>query len=217
MKPVGLAVVGAGYWGNNLARNAQAAPEIALRTVCDTDHDRAARLAHAYGGVGSASSLEQVLDDPDVEAVAVATPAVTHHDVAAQALQAGKHVLVEKPIAASYEDGLAMVAEAEARGLTLMVDHTFCYTPVVQRIREIVREGVLGDVLFVDSVRINLGLVQPDVDVLWDLAPHDLSILDYILPEGFRFFLLLFIGYIIIKDNIAICNLLPNLFNHIVQ
>ena len=182
---LGVAVVGAGYWGANLIRNVQASEATELRWVCDADMARAERLGGAFGARVSAS-LDEVLADPGVEAVAIATPAATHHSVAMAALAAGKHVLVEKPIASSYEQGVEMVAEAEARGLTLMVDHTFCYTPVVQKIREIVRGGVLGDILFIDSVRINLGLVQPDVDVLWDLAPHDLSILDYVLPEGFR-------------------------------
>jgi predicted dehydrogenase len=119
-----------------------------------------------------------------VHAVAIATPAATHRDLAMAALEAGKHVLIEKPLAASYEDGLALVEEAERRSLTLMCDHTYCYTPAVTKIRELISSGDLGELHFIDSVRINLGLVQPDVDVLWDLAPHDLSILDSILPEG---------------------------------
>jgi predicted dehydrogenase len=132
------------------------------------------------------ADLSEALADPAVEAVAIATPAAAHHAVAMAAIRAGKHVLVEKPIASTYADALEMVEEAERRDLRVMVDHTFCYTPAVQKIRDLIRDGILGDILFVDSVRINLGLVQPDVDVLWDLAPHDLSILDYVLPEGFR-------------------------------
>jgi predicted dehydrogenase len=125
-----------------------------------------------------------VLADPEVQAVAVATPAATHLEVALAALDAGKHVLVEKPLAASYADGLKLVTTARERGLTLMLDHTFCYTPVVRRLRQLARDGELGELQYIDSVRINLGLVQPDIDVLWDLAPHDLSILDSILPAG---------------------------------
>jgi predicted dehydrogenase len=177
--------VGAGYWGSNVARNLVSSDATELTWVIDSDRGRAERLARP-AGASTAASVEEILQEDNFGAVAVATPAATHHEIAMAALAAGKHVLVEKPIASSYEQGVEMVAEAEARGLTLMVDHTFCYTPVVQKIREIVRGGVLGDLLFVDSVRINLGLVQPDVDVLWDLAPHDLSILDYVLPEGFR-------------------------------
>jgi predicted dehydrogenase len=179
------ALIGAGYWGSNLARNLAATDVTELVWVVDPDLARAERLARPTGAA-TAANVDEILRDDNVEAVAIATPAATHHELTMAALRAGKHVLVEKPIASSYEQGAEMVAEAEARGLTLMVDHTFCYTPVVQRIRELVRDGVLGDLLFIDSVRINLGLVQPDVDVLWDLAPHDLSILDYVLPEGLR-------------------------------
>jgi predicted dehydrogenase len=134
--------------------------------------------------VQATDDLQQVLEDPMVEAVAVATPAATHLGVAMAAIEAGKHVLVEKPLASSYAEGRALVDAADERGVVLMCDHTYCYTPAVQRIRELMRSGVLGELQFVDSVRINLGLVQRDVNVLWDLAPHDLSILDFVLPEG---------------------------------
>ncbi len=145
--------------------------------------DRAQRVLGGYSTVQATSDYAAVLADPRVHAVAVATPAGTHLDIALAALRAGKHVLVEKPLAATYADGLSLVTEAEERGLTLMCDHTYCYTPAVGRIRELVRSGELGDIHFVDSVRINLGLVQKDIDVMWDLAPHDLSILDFILPD----------------------------------
>jgi predicted dehydrogenase len=118
--------------------------------------------------------------------VAIATPARTHREVASQCFDAGKHVLVEKPLAPSVADGRVLVEQAEEAGLVLMCDHTFCYTPPVRRIRDLVAAGALGDVQYVDSVRINLGLVQPDVDVFWDLAPHDLSILDFVLPPDRR-------------------------------
>ncbi|GGT21176.1 MULTISPECIES: Gfo/Idh/MocA family protein [Streptomyces] len=185
-EPLGVAVVGAGYWGPNLVRNFQASPAFRLRWLCDLDADRARRVLGGYSTVQATSDYAAVLADPAVDAVAVATPAGTHLDVALAALRAGKHVLVEKPLAATYEDGLRLVTEAEERGLTLMCDHTYCYTPAVARIRELVRSGELGDIQFVDSVRINLGLVQKDVDVLWDLAPHDLSVLDFILPDSVR-------------------------------
>lgn len=114
----------------------------------------------------------------------MATPARTHHPVVMAALEAGKHVMVEKPLAHTREHGAQMVAAAREHGRVLMADHTYCYTPAVMKIRELVDSGELGDILFVDSVRINLGLIQPDVDVFWDLAPHDLSILDFVLPGG---------------------------------
>jgi predicted dehydrogenase len=125
-----------------------------------------------------------VLSDRRVDAVAVATPAWTHFEVALACLEAGKHVLVEKPFASSVAEGEKLVATADRDSLVLMCDHTYCYTPAARKLRSLIREGVLGDIQYFDSVRINLGLVQPDVDIFWDLAAHDLSILDFILPDG---------------------------------
>jgi predicted dehydrogenase len=176
-------VIGAGYWGPNLIRNFRGSPDWQLTAVCDLDEARA-RKAVGDAPVDVETDLNCLLSRDDIDAVAIATPAWSHRGIAMAALQSGRHVLVEKPIAASSGEAREMVALAESRGLVLMCDHTYCYTPAVQRIREIVASGELGEILFVDSVRINLGLVQPDVDVLWDLAPHDLSILDFILPGG---------------------------------
>jgi predicted dehydrogenase len=182
-EPIGLAVIGAGYWGPNLVRNFQASPSFRLRWLCDLDVERARRVLGGYSTIAATDDYAAILADDEVQAVAIATPAGTHLDVAMAALRAGKHVLVEKPLAATYDEGRLLVDEAAARGLVLMCDHTYCYTPAVTRIREIVRSGELGDLHYVDSVRINLGLVQRDIDVMWDLAPHDLSILDFILPD----------------------------------
>ncbi|GLZ38316.1 Gfo/Idh/MocA family oxidoreductase [Actinokineospora sp. NBRC 105648] len=184
MGTIGLAVIGAGYWGPNLVRNAQATPGLRLRYLCDLDADRAKRVLGEYSTVAVSDSLDEVLADPSVDAVAIATPAATHLPVAMAALEAGKHVLVEKPLAATYAEGRQLVEAADKRGLTLMLDHTYCYTPAVAYLRDLLRGGGIGSVQYLDSVRINLGLVQPDVDVLWDLAPHDLSIFLSILPEG---------------------------------
>jgi len=181
-----IAVIGAGYWGPNLARNFRASPHWDLAAVCDLDVDRAARLAGPGSGVRVTSSVESLLADDSLDAVAIATPAATHHDIACAALAAGKHVLVEKPLADTSRRGEAMARVATAKSLVLMTDHTYCYTPAVLKIRELIDEGALGDILFIDSVRINLGLIQPDVDVFWDLAPHDLSIIDFVLPGGLR-------------------------------
>lgn len=183
---LGVAVVGAGYWGPNLIRNFRGSPQWRLRAVCDLDTERARRVVGDDGAVLVTADLDQVLDRDDIDAVAIATPARTHQPLAVAALGAGKHVLVEKPLADSVASGQTMVQTARDRGLVLMADHTYCYTPAVLKIRELVAAGELGEVLFVDSVRINLGLIQPDVDVFWDLAPHDLSILDFILPGGLR-------------------------------
>ena len=177
-------MVGAGYWGPNLVRNALQSPDTRLIAVCDVDIARANRLAESFSGVQATQELRDLLEDPEVEAIAVATPAATHLEVAMAAIEAGKQVLIEKPLASSYAEGRALVNAADERGVVLMCDHTYCYTPAVRRIRELVHSGVLGELHFVDSVRINLGLVQRDIDVLWDLAPHDLSILDFILPAG---------------------------------
>ncbi len=185
-QPIGVAVVGAGYWGPNLVRNFQAAPSFHLRWLCDLDIGRAQRVLGRYSTVVPTDDLAAVLADDGVDAVAVATPAGTHLEVALAALRAGKHVLVEKPLAATYADAATLLAEARRRGLVLMCDHTYCYTPAVLRIRELLHTGELGELHYVDSVRINLGLVQRDIDVVWDLAPHDLSILDFVLPPDMR-------------------------------
>ncbi len=183
-QPLGVAVIGAGYWGPNLVRNFQNSASYRLRWLCDLDANRARKVLGGYSTVEVTDDYARVLADDAVAAVAIATPAATHKDLALAALEAGKHVLIEKPLAATYADGKVLVEAAERRGLTLMCDHTYCYTPAVTKIRELVQEGALGELHFFDSVRINLGLVQRDVDVLWDLAPHDLSILDSVLPEG---------------------------------
>jgi predicted dehydrogenase len=186
MDNVGFAVVGAGYWGPNLVRNIAMNATSDLRWVCDLQLSQATRLAGTFAGAQATDSFEQVLADPDVQAVAIATPASTHADLAVRAMRAGKHVLIEKPIAASVAEAERMLAVAEAEQRVLMCDHTYCYTTAVQHIGKVIEQGDLGDILFVDSVRINLGLVQTDVNVLWDLAPHDLSILDQVLPASRR-------------------------------
>lgn len=178
------AVVGAGYWGPNLARNFAASPEWDLAAICDLDVDRAQKVADRVGGVPISQNLDEVLADPTIDAVAIATPARTHHQIVMAALAAGKHVTVEKPLADERSRGMEMVETARASGLVLLADHTYCYTPAALKIRELIAAGELGDILFIDSVRINLGLIQPDVDVFWDLAPHDLSIIDFVLPGG---------------------------------
>jgi predicted dehydrogenase len=152
--------------------------------VCDLDRERALRAVGPRSTVRVTDNLDDVIADPRVEAVAVATPAWTHFEIVLACLEEGKHVLVEKPMAASVSEGEKLVATAHRKGLVLMCDHTYCYTPAVRKLREVIRDGTLGDLQYFDSVRINLGLVQPDIDIFWDLAAHDLSILDFILPDG---------------------------------
>jgi predicted dehydrogenase len=184
LKPLGVAVVGAGYWGPNLVRNFRALPAFDLAWVCDLSRERALQAIGPRSTVRATDSLDDVLADPEIDAVAVATPAGTHTEVVLACLDAGKHVLVEKPLATSVAEAEKLVHAAEQRGLVLMCDHTYCYTPAVRKVRELSRLGALGSIQYFDSVRINLGLVQRDVDVFWDLAPHDLSILDFVLPDG---------------------------------
>jgi predicted dehydrogenase len=151
--------------------------------VCDKDRDRLEKSVRAYPDVESIEDIDDLLRRRDIEAVAVATPVSTHAQIAVAALEAGKHVLVEKPLAGSVRDAEEMVELARQTGLTLMVDHTFVYSPPVRKIKEILESGEIGDIYFIDSVRINLGLFQHDVNVVWDLAPHDLSILDHLIGQ----------------------------------
>ncbi|HUY36563.1 MAG TPA: Gfo/Idh/MocA family oxidoreductase [Pirellulales bacterium] len=179
VQPLRAAVLGCGYWGPNLIRNFATCEATRLVAVCDLDRARLDRATAQYPAVKTYQSADDLLRDPDVDAVAVATPAATHATLALAALDAGKHVLVEKPLADSVRGAEEVVRKARQRGLTLMVDHTFVYSPAVRKIKELIDTGELGEIYYVDSVRINLGLFQNDVNVLWDLAPHDISIVDH--------------------------------------
>ncbi|WP_028745667.1 Gfo/Idh/MocA family protein [Rhizobium mesoamericanum] len=179
---IGVAVVGYGYWGPNLVRNLAETPGAKLVWVCDLKKDRLAGVQLRYPTVQITDDFDEVLRDPSVEAVAIATPVSAHYMLAMKALMAGKHVFVEKPMASTSEEARRMVDEAARRRLILAVDHTFIHTGAVRKMREIIENG-LGDIYYYDSVRVNLGLFQHDVSVIWDLAVHDLSIMDYVLPE----------------------------------
>ncbi|QXC61708.1 Gfo/Idh/MocA family oxidoreductase [Aquihabitans sp. G128] len=181
---VGVAVIGAGYWGPNLVRNFLNCDRTWLWAVCDLDEQRARTVVGKRSSIEVTSRFEDLLADDRIEAVAIATPAATHLPLALAAIEAGKHILVEKPLALSAADARTIAEAAERAGLVAMCDHTFCYTPAVNRIRDEIAAGHLGRIQYVDSVRINLGLVQRDTDVFWDLLPHDLSILDSVLPAG---------------------------------
>jgi predicted dehydrogenase len=176
-----IGVIGAGYWGPNLIRNFAACADTELVAVCDKDRARLDKVLAGYPGVDAVDSFDALLKRDDVDAVAIATPVATHAPLALAALRAGKHVLIEKPMAACVRDAEAMVAAAIEAGRVLMVDHTFIYSGPVQKVKEIVDSGDLGEIYYVDSVRINLGLFQHDVNVVWDLAPHDLSIMDHLI------------------------------------
>jgi predicted dehydrogenase len=178
---ISVGVVGCGYWGPNLVRNFVENEAAELRWVCDRDARRLERVARRFPAARASQDYEELLRDPALAAVVVATPVATHHAFVRRALEAGKHVLVEKPFTASAREAEELIGLAGARGLVLMVDHTFIYTGAVRKIKEIVEAGEIGDLLYFDSVRINLGLFQHDVNVVWDLAPHDLSIMDYVV------------------------------------
>jgi predicted dehydrogenase len=179
---IGIGVIGYGYWGPNLVRNFMEAPGSTVVAVADTRPQRLAQVQSRYPTVQIVAEAREIFVNPKIDAVAVATPVATHFELALQALQAGKHVLVEKPLAASSEQAIQLIEEAGRRNLVLMVDHTFVYTGAVRKIRAMVADNTLGDVYYYDSVRVNLGLFQPDVNVIWDLAVHDLSIMDFVLP-----------------------------------
>jgi predicted dehydrogenase len=179
--PVRVGVIGCGYWGPNLIRNFVFHQDAVVTAVCDAQPDRAERVGRLYG-VGTRTSVPaDIIESPDVDLVVIATPARTHASLAQAAIEAGKHVLVTKPMTTSTEDAEMLVDLAEAKGVLLAVDHTFVYTGAVRKMRELVATGALGDIFYVDSVRINLGVFQSDINVIWDLAAHDVSIIDYVL------------------------------------
>ena len=181
--PVRVAVVGLGYWGPNLVRNLYELPEARVAAVCDADTSRLDNIRSRYPAIPGTTSFDALLEDPTVDAVAIATPVSTHATLCAKALEAGKHVFVEKPLAATSEEAEGLIELAEANDLVLMPGHTFLYSPPVVTIRELIANGVLGDIYFISTSRVNLGLHQADVSVAWDLGPHDFSILRYWLEE----------------------------------
>jgi predicted dehydrogenase len=178
-----IGVIGYGYWGPNLVRNFMAAPGSAVMRVCDLRKERLSSLGKLYPGLKTCTDSSELINDPEIDAVVIATPVSSHFDLAMAALKAGKHVLVEKPLAAKSDQARKLVDEATARNLVLLVDHTFVYTDAVRKIRELISSGQLGDIYYYDAVRVNLGLFQHDVNVIWDLAIHDLSIIDHVLPS----------------------------------
>ncbi len=181
--PVGVAVVGLGYWGPNLLRVLAENAGVEVRWICDLDSERLNRHRRRYPSTRATTRFERVLADDAVDAVLIATPVHSHYALAAQALEAGKHVFVEKPLAQSSELADDLAALACDRGLTLMCGHTFVYSPPVRAVKRLLEAGTLGDIYFISSSRVNLGLHQRDVSVIWDLGPHDFSILLYWLSE----------------------------------
>jgi predicted dehydrogenase len=181
--PVRIGVIGCGYWGPQLVRNFHEIPGATLIAVADTRADRLEYVRQRYPGVGLYPDYRQLLET-DVEAVVIATPIHTHYAVGRDAILAGKHVLVEKPMTDSVEDAARLITLADAKGVTLMAGHTFLYNPAVEALRSIVQTGELGRIHYVDTARLSLGLFQRHVNVIWDLAPHDISILSYVLNRN---------------------------------
>ncbi|MFA4826217.1 MAG: Gfo/Idh/MocA family oxidoreductase [Methanoregula sp.] len=180
---VGVGIVGYGYWGPNLVRNFSEVDCCEVVAVSDFRKERLSLVSKRYPKVKTTTEFQDILRNEAVDAVVIATPVSTHYDLTMQALRAGKHVFVEKPIAHSSKAAQEMIDEAKRLGLTLQVDHTFIYTGAVEKMHQLVAGNELGDIYYYDSVRVNLGLFQNDVSVVWDLAVHDLAIMDYIIPE----------------------------------
>ena len=178
-----VGVIGYGYWGPNIVRNLHGVDSVKVEMVCDKSESRLAQARKAYPGIRTVTDSAEVLRSPKIDAVAVITPVWSHYELAKQALENGKHVFIEKPFTSSSAQADELIELAARKKLTIMVDHTFLFTGAVRKIRELTKSGALGDLYYYDSLRVNLGLFQHDVSVVWDLAPHDLSIMDYII-EG---------------------------------
>jgi predicted dehydrogenase len=174
-----IAVIGIGYWGPNLIRNFIKHHSIDKVYCYDVNKTRLSTVVRDFPGIISSSSYDEILQNPAIDAVAIATPVATHFELARKALECGKHVFIEKPLTSTSAEARELIDLAQKKGLKLMVDHIFVYNGAVKKIKEIIDSGEIGELMYFDAVRINLGLFQHDVNVIWDLAPHDLSILDY--------------------------------------
>jgi predicted dehydrogenase len=180
---INVGVLGCGYWGPNLIRNFMEVQNHRLKTVCDLRQERLDFIKSRYPAVEVTQNYRDILNDADIQAVAIATPVSTHYQFAKEALENGKHVMVEKPFTANVAQGEELIYLAQKKGKIVLVDHTFIYTGAVRKMKEIIDTGQLGTLYYFDSVRINLGLFQHDINVIWDLAPHDISIMDYLLNQ----------------------------------
>src|SRR5688572_4154762 len=183
MANINIGVIGYGYWGPNIVRNFFSAANCTVKAVADGRQERLAVLAKVFPSINGVKTAEEIINDKEIDAVVVATPVFTHFALAKKALENGKHVLIEKPMTSTVAQAEELIELAAQKGLTLMADHTFLYTGAVQKMKELIDTGIVGTPSYFDSSRINLGLFQPDVNVLWDLAPHDISILTYLITE----------------------------------
>ena len=184
MANINLGVIGYGYWGPNIVRNFFTATDCTVKAVADGRSERLAVLAKIFPSINGVKTAEEIINDKEIDAVVIATPVFTHFALAKKALENGKHVLIEKPMTSTVAQAEELIELAARKGLTLMADHTFLYTGAVQKMKELIDTDIVGTPRYFDSSRINLGLFQPDVNVLWDLAPHDISILTYLITES---------------------------------
>lgn len=180
-RAIRVGVIGCGYWGPNLVRNFARHAGSQVQAVCDRQFERATRVGAEYRIPTITDRPEEIVKAPDIDLVVIATPSFSHYELAKQAIEAGKHVLVMKPLATRVEHAEELCVLAERQGVLLAVDHTFVFTGAVRRMKQLIADGEIGDLYYFDSVRINLGLIQTDVNVIWDLAPHDVSIMDYLI------------------------------------
>jgi predicted dehydrogenase len=178
-----MGVIGYGYWGPNIVRNFSNTEGLKIVSVCDIDPDKLMRANKAYSNTEITAAPNDILTSPNIDAVAVVTPVFTHFDLAKKALQNGKHVFIEKPFTYTAAQAEELVELADKKNLKIMVDHTYLFTGAVKKIKDLIDKGELGSLYYFDSTRVNLGLFQHDVNVIWDLAPHDLSIMDYLIKE----------------------------------
>jgi predicted dehydrogenase len=178
-----IGVIGYGYWGPNLVRNFSVSSRTQVDMVCDMNQQSLKKVKKAYPQMRVTTDVNELIKDPAIDAVAIATPVFTHYALAKQVLEAGKSVFVEKPFTHTVAEAEELVELADKKKLKIMVDHTFLYTGAVRKIKQLIEDGVFGDLYYFDSVRVNLGLFQHDVNVVWDLAPHDIAIMDYLIGE----------------------------------
>ena len=183
MGNINVGVIGYGYWGPNIVRNFFSTNNCTVKAVADGRPERLAALSKIFPTIKGIANGDDIINDPAIDAVVIATPVFTHFALAKKALQNGKHVLIEKPMTSTVAESEELISLAEQKGLTIMADHTFLYTGAVQKMKELIDTQIVGTPRYFDSTRINLGLFQPDVNVLWDLAPHDISILTYLITE----------------------------------
>lgn len=176
-----IAVIGCGYWGPNLIRNFYSLSECQVKTICDIDNQRLAHIESLYSGIKTTTDFNLVVNDAEIDAIAIATPVQFHYEMAKKSLQAGKHTFIEKPLASSTAECRELIEIAKSNELTIIVGHTFVYSPPVRKVKEIVSRGALGEIQYISARRLNLGLFQTDINVTWDLAPHDISIILYVL------------------------------------